>query len=198
LVEALMDEGRIGPDCDDEQMVEKAAADLLNEYSENATRCTRRAVSRGISSNDEYLIEHPRPGSLSRAMRPLGRNDQLIRAAVAAAAGCVRSGGAEAVLAQNYPDDRAAPVLLRGATSPASLSSAEWAATLSSSAVSDFVAGLGRSSAASQLVRLGLQLELGRSAAVRVPSVINTAGVAKFIAEGIPIPAADWSSARAR
>ena len=55
----------------------------------------------------------------------------------------------------------------------------------------DFIGGLGPVSAASQLIRASLQVELGRASGVRIPTVLNSAAAAKFVAEGRAIPVAD-------
>ena len=130
------------------------------------------------------VIEHPT--SERRALRPLGRNDQLIRAATAAISGEARVGGADAIL-RSY-GDRGVEIVHRAATSPASLSSSEWAGLLASTAVSDFIGGLAPVSAAAQLIGAGLRVELGRASGVRVPGIIASGSTAAFIAEGQPIP----------
>ena len=94
----------------------------------------------------------------------------------------------EAVVRSLYPGDQASALLVRAATSPASLTSTEWAGALSSTAVADFTAGLGPISAAAQLIATSLQVDLGRYAHVRVPGLIPTASLPVFVAEGREIP----------
>ena len=96
----------------------------------------------------------------------------------------------EAVVRSLYPGDQASALLVRAATSPANLTSAEWAGALSSTAVADFTGGLGPISAAAQLIATSLQVDLGRYAHVRVPGLIPTASLAVFVGEGREIPVA--------
>ena len=86
------------------------------------------------------------------------------------------------------PEDPHADLVLRAAVSGASLSSADWAGALTSTAVADFVADLGAASAASQLIAAGMRVALGRALGVRIPGIINSASAAAFVAEGAPIP----------
>lgn len=115
----------------------------------------------------------------------------LLRAAVAAVVGQVRPGGHHHAARDLYPDDATAAIVLRAAVEPGQLTSPEWAGVLGSTAVADFIGGLGPASAASQLIALGLELRLGRSAAVRVPSIVNSTAAAAFVAESAPIPVVD-------
>lgn len=94
----------------------------------------------------------------------------------------------EVVVRQLYPGDAASALLVRAATNPASLTSAEWAGALSSTAVADFTGGLGPVSAAAQLIATSLQVDLGRYAHVRVPGLVPTAALPVFVAEGKEIP----------
>jgi hypothetical protein len=124
----------------------------------------------------------PRPS----APRPA---DHLVRAALAV----LRSETQhllqeDAVVRQLYPGDAVSALLVRAATSPASLTSAEWAGALASTAVADFVGGLGPVSAAAQLIATSLQLDLGRYAHVRVPGLVPTAALPVFVGEGREIP----------
>ncbi len=85
--------------------------------------------------------------SRSSSPRPA---DHLVRASLAILRSETRNRQQEeAVVRSLFPGDEASELLVRAATSPASLSSPQWAAALSSTAVSDFVSGLGPISAAS-------------------------------------------------
>jgi hypothetical protein len=126
--------------------------------------------------------------SRSSSPRPA---DQLVRASLAILRSETRDRQQEeAVVRSMYPGDEASALLVKAAVAPGSLSSTQWAGALASSAVSDFVSGLGPVSAASQLIGSALQVDLDRYGHVRVPALIPTASLAVFVAEGREIPVA--------
>ena len=115
--------------------------------------------------------------------------DHLVRAALAVLRSETQHLMQEdAVVRQLYPGDAVSALLVRAATNPASLTSAEWAGALASTAVADFVGGLGPVSAAAQLIATSMQVDLGRYAHVRVPGLVPTASLPVFVAEGKEIP----------
>lgn len=129
---------------------------------------------------------HARLLSEARAMRPSGQ--ALFRAALSATiAQTAQSGRQEHELRQRYGDDPAAALVLRAATTPASLQDDEWAAIAASTAVADFIANLAPTSAAAALIASSLRVDLGRNASVLVPTMIPTASAAGFVGEGEPI-----------
>lgn len=133
---------------------------------------------------------HERLLSTASAMRQAGHTTRnpVLRAAIAAAVAQTYPGAdQERALARLFPEDQHAAIMLRGAVMPASLSSADWAGALASTAVADFVAGLGPASAASQILAAGLQINLGRSAGVTIPSAPASAAGMGFYSEGAPI-----------
>ena len=122
----------------------------------------------------------------SRHSARTGSEDTLLRAVVSTIAEAARKRNAAAETL--YPGDEKVKTLQKAAVSPATLSSSEWAGTLGSTAVADYVGGLTSFSAAAQLIAASLQVQLGRSAGVRIPGVVNNSPLAGFVAEGEPIP----------
>ena len=104
--------------------------------------------------------------------------------------GTIANGGAERVIGALWPDDDRSMAVLKAVSSPATTSSSSWAGALAANTVADFTANLGPASAASALIRLGLQVDLAGAKGVLVPGLINAAHGAAFIGEGAPIPVA--------
>ena len=91
-------------------------------------------------------------------------------------------------------DNAAAEIITKAATSPASTTTSGWADTLgATSAVSDFIGALGPASAGSALLRRGLVLQFNNKIGIRVPTIVASAGTAKFVKEADPIPAQQFS-----
>ena len=137
---------------------------------------------------------NPRQKPEARDTRPSGRTrpaDNLVRCAVAILRGQPGTGGPEAILQTLYPDDQPSPLLLRAATTPATLTGSAWADALATPSVSDFIATMGPASASSALFRSGLQVSLAGHDAVTIPSLVTSANGAAFVAEGAPIATVD-------
>ena len=121
----------------------------------------------------------------SRSSAQSGSGETLLRAVVSTIVDAAkrRENAADTL----YPGDEKVKTIQKAAVSPASLTSAEWAGALASTAVGDFVAGLGPTSAASQIIGASLQIALGRSSGVRIPTVVSSAANVGFVGEGQPI-----------
>ena len=89
---------------------------------------------------------------------------------------------------KGWADDRAAGMLTRAASAPATTSQAGWAAELAQVATA-FFETLGPSSAAADLFGQALALDFGRAAQITLPHfVAGAASTAAFVAEGTPAP----------
>src|SRR5215207_1408709 len=100
-----------------------------------------------------------RPAPASAATGRLNPRDNFYRCAVAMLRYRAEPRtSAEQHLTRMFPNDTVSPVLLRAATSPATISTSAWAGSLALGAVADVVTNLGPVSAASQLFRAGLQV----------------------------------------
>jgi hypothetical protein len=88
-------------------------------------------------------------------------------------------------------DDLPVNTLLRAASNPATLGTSSLAGALAATAVDDTIVGLAGPSAAAELIRRGLRVDLSGHAAVQVPGrIVDPADAGAFVAEGAPIPAA--------
>jgi hypothetical protein len=90
-----------------------------------------------------------------------------------------------AILKEHWPDDSIAPLILRAATSPATLTGTP---ALAATIMSDIVSTLGPASAGARLLQSGLQLSFDQYAAITVPALEAKATQASFVQEGAPIP----------
>ncbi len=130
----------------------------------------------------------PLPSDIQRTkIRP---GDSFVRAATAIflnAADQNHSGPAE-FLKRLWPDDAVAPIILRSATTPASMTTSGWASPLAATSVADFLGSLGPIAAGSTLLNRSLKLIFNGSGAIVVPVVVSAATGASFVQEGAPIP----------
>ena len=93
----------------------------------------------------------------------------LVRAVIALAIGKLENRGDEGrILKQKWPDDQIAPLILRAATAPATITNTP---ALAATIVADVIATIGPQSAGAKLLRSGLQLTFDRYATISVPSV---------------------------
>jgi hypothetical protein len=120
--------------------------------------------------------QSPRPGSLP-----------LIRAVAAQLIAYAEQALIGDVARRHWPHDRDAELIIKTATSPATMTTAAWAGSLAATAVADFLLSMGPASAGSTLLRRGLQLQFGGSAAIVVPGLVVSATNAGFVQEGAPI-----------
>jgi hypothetical protein len=95
---------------------------------------------------------------------------------------------ADRILARHWPDDSTAGMVLKSASSPASVGSSSWAGVLAGGAPNaTFISTLGPSSAAAALLNRGLSLEWPPGVGtLRVPGII-TSPTGTFLGEGQPI-----------
>jgi hypothetical protein len=85
-------------------------------------------------------------------------------------------------------NDLPARILMRSASSPASVSGSGWADALAMTAVADVVSSIAPASAGAALIGLGLQVPFDRAAAVRVPGRVSQGSDAGgWVAEGSPL-----------
>ena len=95
------------------------------------------------------------------------------------------------LLRERWPDDPIAPLILRAATSPTSLSNAPALATL---IIADILATIGPVGAGARLLQAGLQLTFDGHSDIIVPGLQASATNAGFVAEGAPIGVTDLVS----
>jgi hypothetical protein len=115
----------------------------------------------------------------------------VLRAAMAAFRSYVRVEPIEQVIARDYGDDRAVPLITRAATAAADLETTGWAQELMQTTATDFLTSptLGAVSAASQLLaRAGMKLQFDRTAYISLPAVVASGSYIGFVASGSPIP----------
>ncbi|MBR1170709.1 phage major capsid protein [Bradyrhizobium liaoningense] len=79
-------------------------------------------------------------------------------------------------------------MLLKAATSPATTSSSNWAGSLASTAVADFISVMGGASASAALLGQGLELTFDDANGIAVPGVVADANNVGFVGEASPIP----------
>jgi hypothetical protein len=84
-------------------------------------------------------------------------------------------------------------LITRGDVSPATTTGSGWADKLVQTAVADFLVNIGPSSAASTLLRRGLNFSFDGAGKVVVPDLVVDADSATFVAEGAPIPVRNFS-----
>jgi hypothetical protein len=135
------------------------------------------------------------PATIAQLSRPAGQ--AVVRAAVASlrAFASGQRGSSEEVLKALFPDDRAAQLVLRAATAPATTTTSGWSSQLAVTSVSDYVTGLGPASAASQLFARALRLQLPNGVAgLYVPALVAAASGSGFVSEGSPIPVEQYTT----
>jgi hypothetical protein len=129
--------------------------------------------------------------SFSPAPSRLRPADHITRAAaahVAYQANFGRYKSAEDAARQLFGDDKVTDIVLRAATSPAMVGTSGWASQLAQTAVADFVVGLAPLSAAAELIRRALKVNLDGVGSVTIPQRKIVAGDAGgFVGEGQPI-----------
>ncbi|WP_157158110.1 MULTISPECIES: phage major capsid protein [Bradyrhizobium] len=79
-------------------------------------------------------------------------------------------------------------MLLKAATSPATTSSSNWAGSLASTAVADFVSVMGSASASAALLADGLELAFDGHNGILVPGMVAHPNNVSFVGEAAPIP----------
>ena len=92
----------------------------------------------------------------------------------------------EKVLKVRFEDDRLAPLILRAATTPLTISGAPGLTQVD--LIDDLLVLVGKISAAAQVLQAGLQLQWGNAASIAVPMLETSAAKVTFVAEGAPIP----------
>ena len=116
----------------------------------------------------------------------------LARVCIAKAVAKLESRGDErAILKDRWPDDSVAPLILRAASAPDTITNMP---ALAASIVSDIVSTLGPASAGARLLQAGLQLTFDRYAQINIPALQAISTQALFVGEGSPIPVHDLVS----
>jgi hypothetical protein len=82
---------------------------------------------------------------------------------------------------QMWPNDRAAPLVVRSAVSPGGLTGS--AAALAGTLVTHFLVTLGAGSIAAQLLVQGLQVKFGRAGMISVPGLVMDGNGVSFVGE---------------
>src|SRR5262245_21580556 len=119
----------------------------------------------------------------------------LVRAVAAHAIAEFQPSHVSTVVKQYWPEDRDTELITRAGSNPATITGTGWASNLASTALADFIASMGPTSAAAQLLELGLQLQFSRATAIMVPGMIGDANKVGFVGEGQPIPVQQFSTA---
>ncbi|MGJ5088503.1 phage major capsid protein [Bradyrhizobium sp. HKCCYLRH1065] len=112
----------------------------------------------------------------------------FMRAATATLVAAANNSFSAAVAKQHWADDIDTPLLLKAATSPATMSSSTWAGSLASTAVADLISVMGGASASAALLAQGLELEFDGANGIVVPGVTADPNAAGFVGEAAPIP----------
>jgi hypothetical protein len=110
----------------------------------------------------------------------------LARSVIAAAVASRGRETAAAVLRERFGDDPLASLILRAASSPATLASAS--ALTQTRLIDDLLTVVGKVSAGAQVLQAGLQLHFDNAAVIAVAMLEADPSKASFIAEGQPIP----------
>jgi hypothetical protein len=134
-----------------------------------------------------------------RALANARPTTSLIRAATAACLTAHRGGyhrDSEKIIEAEWPHDRVAPLILRGASAPASMSTSGWAADLVQGTIVDFSLNTGPSTAGFTLLSRALQLEFGGKGVLVVPLTTPAANDVTFLGESgvIPVHQASYDS----
>jgi hypothetical protein len=126
-------------------------------------------------------------GSITRTIKSFAR-------ALIAFASTVgrRPGAAEAILQSRFKDDRLAPLILRAATSPLTISGAPGLAQVD--LIDDIMVLVGKTSAGVKVLQAGLVLRFDGAASIGVPLLETNASKVTFVAEGAAIPVAAFST----
>lgn len=111
--------------------------------------------------------------------------DVIVRAAVAHLLGHKRQRDPLVLAQKAWARDTAVAEIIKGATSPASLTSAS---ALTQSAVADFFTSLGPASAGATVLDRSVKIAFDSYASVTVPGVVSDAANVGFVAEGAPFP----------
>ncbi|PPQ16622.1 phage major capsid protein [Bradyrhizobium sp. AC87j1] len=112
----------------------------------------------------------------------------LVRAAVATLLASVHNSFPGHVAKQQWPGDIDVPMLLKAATSPAVTSSSNWAGSLASTAVADFISVMGGASASAALLAEGLEFAFDGNNGILVPGMVADPNNVSFVGEAAPIP----------
>jgi hypothetical protein len=92
------------------------------------------------------------------------------------------------ILRRHWPNDKAAELIVKAATSPASITGSGWADALAETALSDFLLTIGPQSAGAALLKRGISLAFNGAASIQVPSLTAAASGTSFVQEGSAIP----------
>ncbi len=113
----------------------------------------------------------------------------LVKAAVCAALGYVKTRNAIDVCKEIYPDDPRIEAIVKDATSPADSTTSTWAAELVQEQVAGFVSLLTPISIFARLREMGIPLEFGRNGTIRIPRDASspTQLGGGWVGEGTPI-----------
>ena len=114
--------------------------------------------------------------------------DSFTRACAAACLSLFEPGDIGRIITRNWPRDEAIPILLRGAVSPANMTTSASAGILAQTALADFISTLGPASAGAAILGRGIQLSFDRAGAIIVPGLASAAANASFVQEGAAIP----------
>src|SRR5262249_2199758 len=86
-------------------------------------------------------------------------------------------------------DDKVTPLLLKAASAPATTTNPSWAQSLAATAVDDSVQAITTVSAAAGLIALGLKVDFGGYASIRIPGrLVDANDAGSWVGEGQPAP----------
>jgi len=112
----------------------------------------------------------------------------FFRAAAATLRAHVRKCEPEQACRELFERDAVTPILLRAASTAATISNSTWAGALAATAIEDLVMEISSMSAAAALMQKGLKLDFGAYAQIKAPGRIcdaNDGGT--WVAEGSPV-----------
>ena len=117
-------------------------------------------------------------------------SNQMWRAAAAVVRAHVQGTTAAQIVKDMYPDDPVTPIILRAASTQATLTDPAWAAPLAHTAVDQSIEDIVSMSVAFRLEQGGaIRVRLGRLASLTVPGrAVTPADAGTWVGEGQPIP----------
>jgi hypothetical protein len=122
------------------------------------------------------------------------RDETFGRGWACSLAAFVHGASAIEIAKENFPEPRTVvDYIKRGTATAATTSTVGWAAELGQTGLADFLINISGPTAGATLLKRGLQLSLGRNAAIRVPLRANDGTGAAFVAQGEPLPVKAFS-----
>jgi hypothetical protein len=113
----------------------------------------------------------------------------LFRGAAAHLRGHVEKTSPEFAARQMYRGDPVTDVVLRAASSPATVTGSGWADALAAQSIQDLILQIASVSAAAGLIQRGVQLDFGSYAQIKIPGrLVDATDAGMWVSEGSPAP----------